>query len=93
MLTKKMLNEMPAGITFATGETIDNSDGINMTNSGKQLRWVAVRGRGIPDWTIYIHFAIYDAIYIARSGDKVIGAHHIKKLVECDEEAFAMYRY
>jgi len=93
MLTTKMLDEMEAGEIIATGETVDSPDGINMTNSGKALRWVAVRGGGIPDWTIYIHWAESSVEWIKRSGDKVIGQRHIEKLVTCTPEAFKRYRY
>jgi len=84
-----MLEEMKPGI-FASGCTTDDSEGINMSNSGKPLRWVAVRG-GIPDWTIYIGEATL--LEVAHGGDKVISENNIKKLVPCDDEAFNMYRF
>ena len=77
---------------IATGTTIDSPEGLNMSNSGKKLRWVAVRG-GIYDWAIYAHFAIHSETYVRQQGDKVYGEHHIKRLVFCDDEAFALYRY
>lgn len=92
MLTLKQLKDMPDRIVFAHGVTTDDANGINMANTGNQLRWVAKRGQ-IHDWAIYIHFAIYDDNWIKAHGDKVTGEHHIKKLVPCDDEAFEMYRY
>lgn len=92
MLTLQQLKDMPDHTIFAHGTTIDAPDGINMANTGNQLRWIAKRGQ-IHDWAIYIHFAIYDEDYIKAHGDKVTNEHHIKKLVPCNDEAFGMYRY
>lgn len=92
MLTLKKLKEMKPSTIFLKGETIDSPDGINIMNTGKQLRWVACRG-GIHDWAVYCHLAENDWDYIKRSGDKVHDEKNIKKLVECDDEAFAMYRH
>ena len=62
------------------------------------MRWVAVRG-GIWDWAIYaqnpyyIETGVWDWQKIAEQGDKVHNENHIRKLVECDKEAFEMYRH
>lgn len=53
MLTLQELKDMDPDTIFATGTTTDDSAGINMTGSGRELRWVACRG-GIWDWAIYI---------------------------------------
>jgi len=92
MLTVEQLKAMPARTIFATGTAIDAPDGLFMTGSGKELRWVAVRG-GIYDWTIYCHFSIYDQDWIRDHGDKVCFDSHIKKLVPCTDEAFGLYRF
>ena len=91
MLTIEKLKEMAEG-TFATGVATDNPEGINMANTNKDLRWVAVRG-GIHDWAIYCHWADKSVRWIEKHGDKVNRESHIRKLVECDDEAFNMYRY
>ena len=54
MLSLKQLQDMPPHTVFATGTTSDDAAGINMANTGAQLRWVAKRGQ-IHDWAIYIH--------------------------------------
>ena len=90
MLTIEKLKEMPEGI-FKAGTISDNPEGINMSNSGKLLRWVAVRGV-IHDWTIYCHWADSSFEWIEKHGDKVHFKSHIKKLILCDDEAFQMYR-
>ena len=92
MLTVKMLKDMPEHTVFATGLMFDNEEGLFMSGSGKELRWVAVRG-GIWDWSIYTHFADRSIEWIQREGDKVRDDTNIKKCVECDAEAFAMYRF
>lgn len=92
MLTLQQLKDMPSDDIFATGVAIDNEDGLFMANTGKELRWVAVRG-GIHDWAIYYHFSDKSADWIRSYGDKVYDERNIKKLVPCNEEAFALYRY
>ena len=91
MLTIEKLKEMELRSVFARGEIVDSPDGINMSNSGKMLKWVAVRGV-IHDWTIYCHFASKDYDWIRSQGDKVGDPNNIKRLVPCDDEAFEMYR-
>ena len=90
-LTLEALKKMKPGI-FASGIATDLPEDINMTGSGKELRWVAVRG-GYHDWTIYCYWSGYPKEWIRGQGDKVCGEIHIKRLVPCDDEAFAMYRY
>lgn len=90
MLTLQQLKDMEPGI-FATGTTTDDEEGVNMTRSGQQLRWVATRG-GIHDWAIYIHKADWSEEEVARVGDKVHNRDNVKNLVPCDDEALAMYR-
>jgi len=93
MLTLKMLKEMAPHTIIATGCMEDNPLGLYMAGTGRMLRWVAVRG-GIHDWAIYAHFASDHTVDdVRREGDKVIMENNIKRLVPCDDEAFAMYRY
>lgn len=93
MLTLDKLKEMKPGV-FASGEVENSPEGIFMThdNKGKKLMWAAQRG-GIHDWAIYIYWAEYGLEYVTKHGDKVTGKANIKKLVPCNSEAFAMYRY
>ena len=86
-----MLKDMKPG-TFGTGEIVDGPEGINMFNSGRQLRWVATRG-GIHDWAIYVGLASSSIEDVKDHGDKVHSERNIKKLVECDDEAYGMYRH
>jgi len=92
MLTLQKLKGMMPDTIFATGLAVDSPEGLNMTNSGKELRWVAVRGR-ICDWAIYTHFAEHALEWIKAHGDKVFSENHIRKFVPCNNESFQMYRY
>lgn len=93
MLTLKMLEDMHPGTIFATGTAVDNELGLFMSGTDRELRWVAVRGQGIPDWCIYCHLAEHDIEWIRRQGDKVCMERNIKMCMPCDDEAFKMYRY
>jgi hypothetical protein len=93
MLDLRMLNDMPPGTIFATGTAVDEPDGLFMARTGRTLRWIGKRGHGHGDWCIYCHFSESPIDWIAAHGDKVNAEAHIRKLVPCDDEAFARYRY
>ena len=93
MLTIKKLKEMKEGI-FAQGEVIDSPEGANMANTGKMMKWVAVRGI-IHDWAIYCdnpYMPQLDFQGVRDMGDKIHDREVVKKLVPCDKEALDMYR-
>ena len=92
MLTLQKLKDMKPDTIFATGTINDGPTGINIAHTGKTLRWVACRG-GIHDWAIYVQDESWDEQRVKDMGDKVTSENNIKKLVPCDDEAFAMYRY
>jgi len=92
MLTIEKFNEMPDGEIFGKGIVTDNPEGVNMTNSGDKLKWVAKKGGG-DDWAIYIHQADSSTDYIKRYGDKVKGESNILKLIPCDKEVLKKYRF
>lgn len=93
MLDKRMLDDMPPGTIFATGEMRDEPGGLHMAGTKEMLRWIAKRGHGHGDWCIYCHFVGRPIEWIAAHGDKVNEEEHIRKLVPCDDEAFRRYRY
>ena len=92
MLTVKMLDAMPPDTIFATGMATDTPDSLYLANTGKPLRWVAVRGVGYGDWAIYAHLAHNNIEDIRNHGDKVHFEIHIRRCVECDDEAMGRYR-
>ena len=92
MLTLKKLKEMKPHTIFAKGKKYDDASGINMTRSGKLLKWVAVRG-DIHDWAIYCDWANKSWEDVKDLGNKVTLERNIRKLVECDDGSFKMYRY
>lgn len=94
MLTLKNLKEMNPGI-FAYGMVVDNVEGVNIGNTGRVLKWVAVRGQ-IHDWAIYIdnpHSLQQNYIQVSKYGDKIYTESHVRRLVDCDDEMFARYRW
>lgn len=91
-LTLDRLRYLPPG-PFATGRVSDNPVGVHMTGSDKLLRWVAVKGGSQYGWKIYCHWAEHTAEFVRAHGDKVIDEANIKKLVDCDDEAFKEYEY
>lgn len=91
MLTLDHLKAMEPQTVFAHGVVMDNPLGVNMTGSGRDLAWVAVRGI-IHDWSIYIHWLESGHEFARTNGDKVLTPAYIKRLVPCTDEAFDMYR-
>lgn len=91
-LTLQKLMETEPDTIFASGLIVDSPKGINMINSGKMLRWVAVRGR-IHDWAIYCDYEEKSEEEVKNYGEKVRNEENIKKLVDCSSEVFEMYRY
>lgn len=59
MLTLEMIKQIEPKGFIAKGELVGSPLGINLTNSGKQLRFVATTG-AIEDWAIYCHWAEKD---------------------------------
>lgn len=88
----KKFNDIPAGNRFAQGEQIDDPAGLHVMNSGKPIRWVAVKGYA-NDWCIYCHWATVSFDYVESNGDKVTLEHNIQKVVPCTQEVFARYRF
>ena len=81
------LKDMEAGQIFRFGEA--NIEELHHD----PIRWVAVRGKGFWDWAIYYHLEGHGIEWIAAYGNKVHTDRIIRGLVECDDEAFALYRH
>ena len=91
MLTLKQLKVMAPDTIFDSGQAMDDGSGINMSNTGSLLRWVAVRG-GIHDWAIYCDLLYKSIDEVRDMGEKIHDRETVKRLVPCDDEALAMYR-
>jgi hypothetical protein len=92
ILTLDKFLKLERGKVFASGIVKDDNSGINMTNTGNDLRWIAKAGGG-NDWAIYIHWAFRNEEWITKHGDKVTFESHIRKLIPCDIEVFNLYRF
>lgn len=91
-LTKEMIENAPLRSIIFEGITTDDAEGLNMTMSGKKLRYVVVRG-GFTDWCVYTHFAFHDAEWIRRHGDKPHGKGNINHIIDFDDEVWEIYRH
>ena len=92
ILTYEKFREFSPGMVFAKGILPDDHTGLNMTGSGKMLKWIAVKGWA-QDWCIYTHWADYDYDYVKDSGDKVLSESNIYNAVPCDEDTLNCYRF
>ena len=95
-LTIERLKEMEPDKVFARGFVLDHETVCNITgrNTGKMLKWVAVRG-GIHDWAIYCEDPenpMQRFGEVARLGNKIHSDDIIRELQPCTDEAFKMYR-
>lgn len=86
-LDKQMLETMPVGTIFAEG-----TGEIPELAGQMSIRWVAVRGGGVPDWAFYYGPAEWSAVKIRSQGSKAHFEKIIRKLVPCDDEAWSHYR-
>ena len=91
-LTTEMLDAVRPGEIFLTGEIVDSPLGMNMAGTGKQLRWVAVMGT-VGDWAVYCQYSDKSPDWVKSHGDKVRDKENIRRVVSCDDAAFARYRH
>jgi len=90
-LTLEQFKNLPDGEIFSTGLLPNSPEGIFMTNSGGELRWVAVKGYG-NDWTVYTHWSYNSIEWIKSHGDKIHTEEYIRRCVYCTDEVFALWR-
>jgi hypothetical protein len=92
MITLKEFKELPFGEVFSTGILPNSPEGIFMTNTGGNLRWVAKKGE-INDWVVYCHWEDKTVEWIAQHGDKVQNTENIKRCVQCEDDVLKLYRH
>lgn len=92
VLTTELLDKLPKSEIFATGILLDNQYGLNMTNSGHEIRWVAATGQ-IGDWCVYVSWAYESPFRVQETGDKVISRENILHCFKFDDAAWARYRF
>lgn len=90
-LSMKKFEKLEPDTIFATGETTDGYDTVNMYGKGQHLKWIAKTGGG-NDWAIYIAPSDWSEDQIKATGDKVHDRESIKKLVPCDDAVLERYR-
>jgi len=91
-MTTQQFEQIPAGKIFATGFLPNSPEGIYMTETGGQLRWVAKKGYA-NDWCIYCHWSTHSIEYVEKSGDKVTSKGNILKCIPDAEDILPLYRY
>lgn len=91
MLDKQMLEAMPPGTIFATGLSLDLGGNLRVIH-GEHISWVAKRGRGPCDWSIYCYLGKTGHEFIAENGDIVHVESNIRLCVPCDDESLTFYR-
>jgi len=91
-LTKEILENTEPGSILFSGIATDGPGGLNIASTGRELRYVVVRGAGIPDWAVYCHWSWKTDEWIRRHGDKVHGRGNLENILEFDDETWAMYR-
>jgi hypothetical protein len=92
MLTLEEFDKIESGTIFQKGITVDTPEGLNLINSGDNLKWIAKKGWA-DDWCIYAHWAYNSWEFIEDFGDKVIGEENIMNVIPCTQEVFERYRY
>jgi len=90
-LTIKILENASPRSTIFEGTTTDDEDGLNMTGSGRPLRWVLSRGM-IADWCVYCHWTYMNSQLVHDYGDKVYERENVENIVDFDDEVWKKYR-
>ena len=90
-ITTETIINAQRGDIIATGIVANAPEGLFMTNSGGNLRYVAVVG-GANDWCVYCHWSHHDVQFIKSQGDKVISRNNLSNILNFDDAVWGMYR-
>lgn len=89
ILTDDEYGKYPEGI-FRSGLCSDSPTGCNIDNTGKILKWIAVKFRD-RDWAIYLGYPDQSEERIFRHGVKTRDESNIRRLVPCSDVVFSFY--
>lgn len=93
MLDMDLFSKIPPGTTFARGIAKDSLGEINLSHSGMDVKWVAVKGYA-EDWCIYVHLADEHTFEdIEKNGDKLVLETNIQRLIPCRADVMKRYRW
>lgn len=93
LLDEEAFNKIPDGEIIETGEIVDGEGGLNLSRSGRVLRWVAKKGFA-DDWCVYAHFSDEHSIAsVTMHGDKVCDKRNIDNILKVTDEVWAKYRF
>lgn len=94
-LTAATLKMMADDHIIDASETTNSMEGVFMSGDyvGEKISWIAKRGSGNADWAIYVGWTHRTVEWIMMYGQKVKDPANIRKLVPCDDEALALYRF
>lgn len=83
----------PGQILFA-GQMKDSPDSLYINGTGKTLKYVAVRGKGYHDWTIYAEDCYKDMTYeeVKTNGHKILMST-AQKFVSATKDVWELWRY
>ena len=91
-LSKEVLDAAECGKVVLTGTAPDSPDGLHMTGSGQELRWVVVKGFN-DDWTLYVRYAHDSEVFVAHHGDKAHGKENILNVLDIQDGLLSQYRH
>jgi len=85
-------NGQPGQVLFS-GMIEDNQNGLFINGTNKLLKYVAVRGIGYYDWTIYREDCYRDMIFseVKMFGHKLLKSN-AKLIVEASKEVWDLWR-
>ena len=89
---KEEFDKIMAGAIFRKGILPNSPEGIFMTRSGGNFRWLAKKGWA-NDWTIYCHWDYHTDDFVEQNGDKVTQKAAILRCIPECEDIFNLYRY
>ena len=89
-ITKNRFYKFLPDEVFASGESTDSETGLYVKGSGKEIHWIALKGKG-KDWAVYYAWSAGEK-FIRDFGEKLHDTKSVGNLLEVDDEVLALYR-